>query len=162
MLLDICAWVVDPHTLRPMAALTIADRLAAARDVAGHTQAQCVALLTSRFGAPARTQASMSRYLSGKQSMPVDIQQAVSEYINIFDPDEPADAGATAGGGPVEEEPAPDFAGLVRRLTDEPLLGPRQGALVDTAIGRLRDGPPFSTEDQAVLDALMRILGLGV
>lgn len=151
------------HTLRHMAAPTMSDRLASAREVAGHTQAECATILASRFGAPSRTQASMSRYLSGKQAMPVDIARAISEYINIFDPGEPTEGGADADDDPpVIDDPAPEFAGLVRRLTDEPLLGPRQGALVDAATARLRDGPSFSSEDHSVLGALMRILGLDV
>lgn len=145
-----------------MAALELVDPLEAAREIAGHTQTECAGVLVSRFGAPARTQASMSRYLSGKQTMPVDIVHAVSEYIAIFDPREPGGGDADAGDSPAPDDPGPDFAGLVRGLTDEPLLGPRQGSLVDAAISRLRDGPPFSSEDHAVLDALMRILGLGV
>lgn len=140
-----------------MAAPTLADRLAAARAAAGHTQAECARLLSSRFGAPARSQASVSRYLSGKQEMPVDIGHAVSQYISIFDSDDDlddADDPAPVG------EATPDFVGLVLRFSDEPLLGPRQGALVDAAVDRLRVGPPFSREDHAALTALIRILGL--
>jgi hypothetical protein len=107
-----------------------------------------------------RSQASMSRYLGGKQEMPVDLANAVSEYISIFDPDEPGaadDGDATEGAA---EEPAREFDGLVRGLTDEPLLGPRQGALVDALTTRLREGPPMSSDDTAALTAGMRILGL--
>lgn len=104
----------------------------------------------------------MSRYLSGKQAMPVDILNAVSDYISIFESDEAEKSEGGADAPLVAEDPAPDFGGLVRRLTDEPLLGPRQGELVDAAVGRLRDGPPFSSEDQAVLSTLMRVLGLDV
>jgi transcriptional regulator with XRE-family HTH domain len=150
-----------PPTLMIVASQTLADRLASARIAAGHTQLECAELLTSRFGEPDRSQASLSRYLSGKQEMPIDVVRAVSEYISIFDPDEPSGIGDTAADD-VADKPAQEFAGLVRRLTDEPLLGPRQGALVDTAMSRLRDGPPFSSEDRAVLESLMRILGLGV
>ena len=49
---------------------------------------------------------------------------------------------------------------MVRGFTDEPLLGPRQGALVDAATIRLRDGSPMSSEDGAAFIALMRVLGL--
>ncbi len=55
----------------------LAGRLAAARTAAGHTQEECARALVS-LGAPARSQASMSRYLSGKQAMPVDAARAVS------------------------------------------------------------------------------------
>lgn len=149
------------RTLALVAALTLADRLAAARAAAGHTQAECADLLTSRFGAPVRSQASISRYVSGKQQMPIDMARAVSQYIMIFEPDEAAGANdARAGSDGREEMPAQQFAGIVRRLTDEPLLGPRQGALVDAMIGRLRGGPPLSEQDAAALTAAMRILAL--
>lgn len=145
-----------------MAGATLTDRLAAARIAAGHTQAECAALLTSRFDAPLRSQASMSRYLSGKQRIPLDIADAVSKYINVFDTGETHEAGGEHDDRGGAEVPAERFAGIVRRLTDEPLLGPRQGALVDAMIGRLRDGPPFSAEDAAAITATMRILGLEV
>jgi hypothetical protein len=99
----------------------------------------------------------MSRYISGKQAMPLDILQAVSKYINVFDVPPRADPAEQ----PRDREGAgPGFAGLVRQLTDEPLLGPRQAAVVDAVTERLRNGSPMSADDGAALTALMRLLGL--
>jgi hypothetical protein len=112
------------------------------------------------LGAPPRSQASISRYLSGKQAVPVDTLHAISEYINTFEP-ESADDASSGGGADADKEPVSDFAGMVRRLTDEPLLGPRQAALVDALIERLRSGPPLSADDSSVVAPLMRMLGLG-
>lgn len=143
----------------PVATPTIAERLAAARGAAGHTQQECASMLLDRFGAPPRSQASMSRYLSGKQEMPVDISQAASQYISTFNAaEDPEDSSpdAPANGDPVL---GADFAGLVQQFTDEPLLGPRQGALLDAVVDRLRSGPPLSHEDLITITCVMRILG---
>jgi hypothetical protein len=102
----------------------------------------------------------MSRYLSGKQAMPIDISRAVSDYIGVFDPNEQSEAADASQDAPTEDGPGPDFAGMVRRLTDEPLLGPRQGALVDALIDRLRSGSPLSGEDKATVTSLMQVLGI--
>lgn len=115
-------------------------------------------MLFDRFGAPPRSQASISRYLSGKQEMPVDFFQAVSEYINTFDA---ADSEDNSPDARAKADPVlgADFAGLVHQFTDEPLLGPRQGALLDAVIDRLRSGPPLSHEDFITITSVMRILG---
>lgn len=139
------------------------ERLAAARKAAGHTQAACANTLAS-LGAPGRSQASVSRYLAGKQSMPLDVAHAVSKYINMFSSgdsaeDDPEKAGAALQ-PPPRDEPVGDFAGMVRRLTDEPLLGPRQGALVDSLTQRLATGPPLSDQDRGAFESLMHILGI--
>jgi hypothetical protein len=120
-----------------------------------------VRVLTTEFGAPTRSQASMSRYLSGKQRMPVDLLPAVTEYIRIFG--NPESVGGDSHGdrpGAVGDDSPVGFDSFVQRLTDEPLLGPRQGAVVDAFVGRLREGPPLSDQDHAALTDIMRILGL--
>jgi hypothetical protein len=102
----------------------------------------------------------MSRYLSGKQAMPPDVARAVVDYVDEFDPIGPSDVIEGAQTLPMAASSASEFAGLVRGLTDEPLLGPRQGALVDALIGRLAGGTPLSSEDSLAVTALMRVLGL--
>ncbi|HZT64149.1 MAG TPA: hypothetical protein VFA11_00005 [Acidimicrobiales bacterium] len=93
--------------------------------------------------------------------MPVDILRAVTEYIRIFgDTDSGSDDSYGDHPGAAGDEFPGGFDNVVRRLTDEPLLGPRQGALVDAAIGRLSEGPALSDHDHAMLTEIMRILGL--
>ncbi len=122
-----------------VAARTLVNRLAVARQAAGHTQAECVDLLRTRFGAPERSQASMSRYLNGKQQMPLDVRRAVSQYVEIFGTSDPPDDADEADQQTSMQPGSDAFAGAVRCLTDERLLGPRQGAFIDAVITRLRE-----------------------
>jgi len=92
--------------------------------------------------------------------MPIDMSWAISDYIGMFDPNDQSEKADLSQEAPTEDGPAPDFAGMVLRLTDEPLLGPRQGALVDALIDRLRSGSPLSGEDQATVTSLMQVLGI--
>jgi hypothetical protein len=50
------------------------------------------------------------------------------------------------------------FNGIVRSITNEPLLGPRQGNFVDAVISRLATGPQISKEDIVVARFLFKIL----
>jgi hypothetical protein len=50
------------------------------------------------------------------------------------------------------------FNGIVREITNEPLLGPRQGELVDTLTSRLSRGPQMSKDDLIIVKLLFKIL----
>jgi len=50
------------------------------------------------------------------------------------------------------------FNGMVRGITNEPLLGPRQGNFIDASISRLANGPQMSRDDIVIARLLFKIL----
>jgi hypothetical protein len=52
--------------------------------------------------------------------------------------------------------------GLCQRVTGEPILGPRQAALIDAYTARLHAGYPLTLPDLAAYLNTAQILGLGV
>lgn len=50
------------------------------------------------------------------------------------------------------------FNGIVRSITNEPLLGPRQGNFVNAVISRLSTGPQMDKEDLIAARFLFKIL----
>ncbi|MCU1392861.1 MAG: hypothetical protein JWM34_1289 [Ilumatobacteraceae bacterium] len=120
----------------------------------------------------------MSRYLSGNQTPPAGVEDAARRYVQSHSNSEVShqlrtleqhDLGESVSStDPVNTDRQQEntesmddrFDSAVRTVTDEPLLGPRQGALVDAMTARLRNGPPHSKADLAVFNALSRVLGL--
>lgn len=122
----------------------------------GHSQEELVEILKS-LDVPHRSQASMSRYLAGRQSIPPTVRSGFLGYLDAFP------APSSPGTRPTPDGPVGDdreFEGSVRDLSGEPLLGPRQAALVDGVIARLAQGPPMSDDDRRTFEDLRRIVGL--
>lgn len=143
----------DVHAVRPDPLL---DEVRSSMSHHGHSQERLVEILES-MEAPHRSQASMSRYLAGLQSVPPEVRSGFSRYLDTFPA--PSFPGTTpTPDGPVADDQ--DFEGSVRGLSGEPLLGPRQAALVDSAIARLAQGPPMSDDDRRTFEDLRRIVGL--
>jgi hypothetical protein len=51
---------------------------------------------------------------------------------------------------------------LERRAAGEPLLGPRQGALIDAVSHRLGAGPPLSMQDCYTIASIGKTLGMAL
>lgn len=131
-----------------------------ARAAAGHSQEACASEL-SRLGGGTITQPLLSAWESGKSAtVPEDAAHAIESYINCelrlgIEPPT-LDKDSMNSADPAEA----DFPSLVLSISGEPLLSPRQGALVDGLVFRLSHGPPMSVEDRLTALALAKILGL--
>lgn len=131
-------------------------RLRTARRRAGQTQSHCAAQLR-RLGADRASQASVSEWERGSSRPAAPASAAIARYCEL---NEPAPASDHANGG-VDADSSPEgpgFDDLVRELSNEPLLGPHQLALVEALTARLRRGPPLSDDDEKARDWLVRIL----
>ncbi len=127
--------------------------LRAARSLAGHTQSQCAEALRSA-GAPSGSQAAVSEWERGSSAPSAAAQEAVRHYMRQYH---------TAAGATAPEVPngrADAFDGIAGRIAGEPLLGPRQAALVDALTARLRSGPAMSDADERTAASLVAVLGL--
>ncbi|MFN8049918.1 MAG: hypothetical protein U0Q22_00585 [Acidimicrobiales bacterium] len=137
-------------------------RFRAAQAALGHTQAECAEQLRA-LGAPSADQSSVSKWATGRIARPSPaIVNALHQYIALA----PAGGGASTSRGSRAAHMQSDgleadgFEDMVRGITDEPLLGPRQGDLVDALIERMRSGIPLSEPDLLVLGSLASVLGL--
>lgn len=144
-------------------------RLRETRIALGHSQRQAAEELL-RLGAPSVTQATVSEWETGRTKRPsVDAIRAIRAYWLKLEEATDAPAGApreadargpeSSGGGDMAEAAA-SFEALVRVVTDEPLLGPQQAALVAALTTRLGNGPPLSDADDAARQWLANVLKL--
>lgn len=134
-------------------------RLVQARQANGESQAACAVTL-KRLGCAGASQGVLSRWETGKIERPrADTVTILRKYIAdaLGDVTEPAKDPDDAASEAADTE---EFEGFVRSFTNEPLLGPRQGAFVDAQIERIRTGPPLSDADQEARIDLLKLLGL--
>jgi hypothetical protein len=128
---------------------TLAERMRAAMRTHGHTQAHVVRELHDKYGAPERTQPSMSRYINGRQRPTDTMLRAFERYLADNPPRDLGQPAATDA-----------FAATVSELTGEPMFGPRQGALIDAAIHRFAAGAATTPSDVELYRVLSQQLGL--
>jgi hypothetical protein len=126
------------------------QRIDAVRILRGQTQQRCIDDLVENYGAPRRSQSSMSRYLHGRQEPPSEVASAMRRYLS--------DASEVDGGTTGDITGA--FAAVVQDVTGEPILGPRQGALLDAITTRIAAGPPMSASDLEAYGVAARDLRL--
>ena len=129
------------------------DQLKAARRSLRQTQAECAAALTDLAGRTI-SQSSVSQLENHKVHRPADaFSAAVASYCQRAE-------GALSPAGTQRGSDRDAFDSLVRVIADEPLLGPRQEALVRALTDRLAGGPPLSRNDVEAMLALAAVLGL--
>lgn len=125
-------------------------RLRDAFRASGHTQERFAVSLMDDHGHPGvPSQASVSRWLSGRAAPRASSRPALAEYCAEWLPDLDDAADVPAG-----------WEALLRDVSGEPMLGPRQASLIDAMTSRFASGPPLSTDDRSAFLHLARILGL--
>jgi hypothetical protein len=118
-----------------------------------HTQAECAAELTDLIGRQI-SQSRVSQLENGNIHRPADdLMEAVETYCRRVDSQ--PEVGLKPSGSDNEA-----FDSLVRVIVDEPLLGPRQEALVRAVTARFASGPALSRSDLEALVAVASVLGL--
>lgn len=129
-------------------------RLKLAREKFRHTQTECARQLT-QLGATRTSQTTVSEWERGQARPRGDAIAAIAQYC------ESAGVGLSgpALSRPFSEEPG--FESVVHEVTGEPLLGPRQRAVVDAITARMHSGPPLSPDDMTALRWLRAVVGLG-
>lgn len=127
---------------------------AAAVNAAGHSQSEVAASLHEEFGlTTAPPQPTVHRWLTGSAPRSAAHRGAIRRYTQRYGPIRTSDT--------TDSTTDPDaWDDRVAELSGEPLLGPRQGELVDAMTRRLGDGQPISEFDRAVFSDLVRILNL--
>lgn len=125
------------------------EALQEAMDRHGHNQRQCAEYL-ARLGLKA-TQSQVSNWLSGATKPRRSTLTKLQEYA--------AEAGVDMPGRGVGEH-AFGYAVDEALLAGTPGAEPRQPALLDALIERLRTGPALSPDDKAVTRTLFALLGL--
>lgn len=119
---------------------------------AGHDQPECAEVLRTTYGLASSSQPNVSRWLRGTRPKK-EARAALARYCEDF-------TGRSPEVAPVGRDDAAAFEDLQRQVAGEALLGPRQAALVDAAIERLRvPQDRLSPEEVRVLEWLTRILG---
>ena len=131
------------------------QRLREARLANKHSQPACAEALRA-LGCTGAGQGAVSRWETARIENPRTETVMILRKYTLDALGEVADASALAKIASEEEE----FEGVMSRFTNEPLLGPRQGAFVDAQIERYRTGPPLSKGDRVVRADLMSLLGL--
>lgn len=122
--------------------------MAAAR----HNQPECAEVLRTRYGLASASQPNVSRWLRGTRPNK-EARAALTLYCEDFNLRPPEVA-------PVARDDATAFEDLQRQVAGEALLGPRQAALIDAVIERLRAPQDrLSSEELRVLQWLTTILG---
>jgi transcriptional regulator with XRE-family HTH domain len=124
-------------------------RLVAARRVLGHSQSD-LALRLQELGAPALTQPTISAWESGRTHKPgPEYLDAIGRYCEeAAVPEEEVEARTD------------ELEGVWRSITEEPLLGEMQRAVVEALTARLAAGPPLTPEDLQAAEWLQRTLRL--
>jgi len=141
---------------------TESDRTAFAEAVGlhGHTQGECAERLRV-LGATSADQSSVSKWATGRIQRPsASITAAIRKYIDESPGDGMSRVLTVPSQAKVGRGEDDVFDESVRELTNEPLLGPRQAALVDAIIERLRSGSPMSEADNDARIAAARLLRL--
>jgi hypothetical protein len=140
--------------------------LDATMDKRGDTQEDVARLLLEEYGAPKRpTQETVCRWVSGQTKRPSsEFLGPIRAYCEDHAPElrgagYPASADQEQETGENGEDEAA-FAHLVRTITDEPLLGERQGRLIDGLAQRLATGPSLTVEDLVLAKSLAGILNI--
>lgn len=126
----------------------------AAVNAAGHSEREVAASLHEAFGlTTAPPQPTVHRWLTGSVPRSAARRRAIRRYSQHYAPIRIGDTADSA--------PDPDaWNDRVAELSGEPLLGPRQGELIDAMTRRLGEGEPISEFDRAVFSDLIRILNL--
>lgn len=127
--------------------------LKAARLAARETQDQCAAQLR-RLGGLQISQGAVSEWERGSSKPRSAVVVVIREYCRRQGVGIPSSTADTVG----NRESGTAFDGLVREIAGEPLLGPKQLALVEALTTRLRRGPPLSDKDDAAREWLTRVL----
>jgi hypothetical protein len=131
------------------------DRFIQAMVAWGDTQTRCAARLRDG-GLRSATQTAVSRWANGRIKRPhPKTLAALYDYIDTAPVSHDSSGPSTSEG-----EPEGEFDATVRDLTKEPLLGPRQAALVDGMTERLHRGPSLSVSDLAAYRDQQVLLGL--
>lgn len=150
------------ESVAPLSAWSQRDRdgLKLAMAALGHSQRACAERLRE-LGSTGANQSTVSKWISGDIARPqMKTVLAVRSYVEEAFP-----AGLPRSSQPeLLDDPlaqAQQFDDTVRGITNEPLLGPRQGDLIDAVTVRLREGPAMSDSDERALNEQRRILGLG-
>jgi len=132
------------------------SRLVATRRALGHAQGDLVEEL-QKFGAPATTQPTISAWETGRtRRPPEEFIAAIATYCQQV-PEHGRPGGGPASGSTGQD----DFDDVMRGVTEEPLLGEHQRALVEAMTERLRHGPPLSSEDAEAARWLRATLRVG-
>ncbi len=119
---------------------------------AGHDQPECAEVLRTRYGLASASQPNVSRWLRGTRPNK-EARAALMRYCEDF-------ARRTPEVAPVPLDDATAFEDLQRQVAGEALLGPRQAALIDAVVERLRAPQDrLSSEELRILEWLTRILG---
>lgn len=120
---------------------------------AGHDQADCADALRTTYGLASASQPNVSRWLRGTRPHKT-ARAALLRYCEDFPSEQAEEASRVA------PDDVATLEELHRQVAGEVLLGPRQGALVDALIERLKTTPaPSSAEDLRIVTWLTRILG---
>jgi len=124
--------------------------------LSGETQAQCATQL-HRLGGPPVSQGAVSEWERGATTPRPAAIAAIREYCRR------QNVATSSAAIPSKQlldavEPGIGFEDLARDIVGEPLLGPKQLALVEALTTRLRRGPPLSDEDDSARQWLSRVL----
>lgn len=139
--------IASPGTVTDIAAL-----LARAMADAGHDQPECAEVLRTTYGLASASQPNVSRWLRGTRPNK-EARAALMRYCEDF-------ASRSPEVESVGRDETAAFEELQRQVAGEALLGPRQAALVDTMIERLRaPHDRLSVEEVRLLEWLTKILG---
>lgn len=134
----------------------LGERLHLARAGNHENQKECASTLKS-LGAPRASQAAVSEWERG-ETLPSDAAtiQAIRTYVEQYF----TAAISMSATGLAEGEQSGSFSDISRALSGEPLLTPRQGALMDAFMARLSLGPPLSEADLRAFKTTARFLGM--
>lgn len=123
---------------------------------AGHTQ-EAFARALKAFGLASQpSQPTVSRWLRGGSTPTPQVRPALRKYRDAYLPgvgDQVSDS--VAADGPKER-----WNEVLRDLSGEPMLGPRQAEYVDSITARIAKGPPMSAADAEALRIAAQVLGL--
>lgn len=155
------------HTIQLSGPWTALDRSAVRAAMVAHRHhTQKLALPRLRELGAGATQSSLSNWLSdSKPRSPHGHNRfALSAYVAESFPDGLPEPPVAVGSPQTSPTPISDDLAVLdettRDVTGEPLLGDRQGALVDAATARLDSGVPMSDADERVYLHQCRILRL--
>jgi len=137
--------------------------LVAARAAAGDSQLACAKALKA-LGASKASQSMVSRWENGSATPSMSNAAAIEEYCAAHSEPQEASTLDLPTGARRLDVSARDFERqfewIVRHVTEEPLLGERQGRLVDALIDRLGTGPQLTPEDRDAMTLLGMLLRL--